>query len=427
MALILKKHLTSFNFVLALYLLLSLILYSPEALELQEENQLQRILVPYILISSFYRTILTTIFVLICCLVSLRYNKVNILEDRMMVFMLCRLLIGILQIGILSTIGVSIKYGNYYLYLLELLLYAACLKTFTDWNNTRSYLLVIKFFVFIVAVETIVQSVLVVMPQVPYVSLWYKANMNIPIGSSNSLSALLLPVTVAEMFRNDKKRWYGHLLLVLAIIAIILTKSRFAMFILFLVFCKSYIINKKNALAILFGILVLIAFLYFMIRHFEEFMIVMAGYSDEISSGGTMNKLSSGRLADVTSYFDVILNHPIIGFGPNYVKSRAHNIIVDLIYQNGIVGLVLFLSAVTFLIKRFKKIKPISLASSQLYYVKMVFLTFLVQSLGEISFFTDFYCDLMFLPCVAILAAGLKKRNTILNLRNAHVGKLSES
>ena len=396
----------------ALFFLCGLVLYSPNGLEFLEANQLLPIIVPYISYSGS-KIVIQSIFVFFCFLLGIQKSSNRFRQDWMIYFLEARLVLGVFQILSSAISGANVNFGNYYLYFLELLFYLGCVMYFTSNYIAEEYLKLVKLFVLIVAVETIIQCLLVVVPQAGYLSTWYKANMNIPIGSSNFISTLILPIAVAELFNQGKQSKWNFLYLFILIVAIILTKSRFATSILVLAFLKAKIFHKGKAFTIFLFLLLTIIGIYYTIVYSDVVITFFYGFSDEVS-GSQINKLSSGRLSGYDEYYDTILQNLIIGYGPTYIKSRAHNIIIDILYQNGIVGLVMFIMAIAYLFNRYKKLKKRYAFANYMQYISVIIITILIQSLGEISYFTSFYCDAIFLPCLALFVVGLRKKYLIL-------------
>ena len=181
--------------------------------------------------------------------------------------------------------------------------------------------------------------------------------------------------------------------------AVVLTKSRFAMGIMVIAYILVNINNKNGRIAALLFIFTLITLAYFMIAHWEMASVVLYGFSDEVG-GSTADNLSSGRVSGMSSFIDGFLNNPIFGKGPNYKESRAHNIIIDLLFQQGLLGLSLFCYSIKSLMRYHKYLKR----DTTYLFFYIIVITSLVQALGEITFFTDIICDMIFLPSLAVLS-----------------------
>ena len=84
------------------------------------------------------------------------------------------------------------------------------------------------------------------------------------------------------------------------------------------------------------------------------------GYSE---SGGDINNLLSGRLDVFENVIEQINKHPILGNGVTYEKLgliRAHNIFLQILYENGIIGFLGFILFLVVAIRRVKKAKRIN-------------------------------------------------------------------
>lgn len=390
------------------YLVFRLFAFTNEGIDTFDDVEQLSIVVPMVTFPSYLFLPVTILLICFCFFTTLVSKKFILTVDKLCYFFLIRLFFAVIQITTLTVLGEIVYFGNYLLYVLELFFYLSCMSTFTR-RIEEPFLKVLKLFTLLVAIETIIQSIIGVMPRCEYISTWYKSNMVIPIGASNTLSAIILPFLVAELFNKEKTK-YAIIYVIIATIAIVLTKSRFAMGILFVAYFMKLLRSKNKVVLIFFLGLSLLGLVYIIGEYGELIKTVAIGFSDEVTTGGTLNKLSSGRLGDYAIYFSKIFDYPLFGYGPNYERSRAHNIIIDVLYQNGIIGLLMFFVPLLLLIRKPKY----NLQDSTYNYLRIVVIVFLIQSLGEISFFTDIVCDFLFLSCVALLSLKRYSRNYIL-------------
>lgn len=386
--------LTSF----VVYLIFRLFAFTNEGIETYDGTEQLSIVVPMVTFPP--SLFLPIVILLICfCFFAVLGSKKNTLTgDRLCYFFVARLFFAVIQIATLSVLGEIVYFGNYLLYVLELFFYISCLSIFTK-KIEEPFIKILKIFILVVAIETIVQSIFGVMPQCNYISLWYKSNMVIPLGASNTLSAIILPFLVAELFSKDRSK-YATFFVAITTVAIFLTKSRFAMGILFIAYFIKMLKLRNKAVFLIFLLISLLGIAYIIGEYGEFIKTVAVGFSDEVTTGSTLNKISSGRVEDFDKYFNKIVQYPLWGYGPIYEESRAHNIIIDVLYQNGIIGLLMFAIPLLLLVRKPK----INYQDSNYNYLRIVVIVFLFQSLGEISFFTDIVCDFLFLPCVALLS-----------------------
>ena len=403
-----KQQITPFTFCVLAILLCSIIMYSPDVIELQEENQLLPMIVPCFIIGGSLKIYIISVFIFFLFLFCIiRYGVLK--KDAFLLFLLLRIALGIIMIPIVNATGGVLRFGNYYLFLQELFLYWGCL-TSTRSNTGAILIRVFKLFVFLVAIETIYQSVFGVMNQVPYISSWYKANMNTPAGSSNALSAIILPVMMATVFQKAKNK-FDMTLVFICTVAIILTKSRWGMGIMIFGLILYYFRSKMTPLKLILGTSVVIIVVYLIISYWDVLKILVWGYGDEVS-GSTMDKLTSGRTLN-KYYIDTILNYPIIGYGPNYLEGRAHNIVLDVLFQSGIVGFGLFVASILNIVNKYLRNVKKDNGYNVAHFFYIIVVVVLVQSLGEISFFTDIICDVIFLSSLAVLSRNVKVENKI--------------
>lgn len=412
-----KQQMTPFTFCVLTILLCSLLMYSPDVIELQEENQLLPMIVPCFIIGGSLKVYIISIFIFFLFIYCLTHNGA-LKRDVFLSFLILRLALGVIMIPIVSAAGGVLRLGNYYLFLLELFFYWGCLTSTND--DTEELLVrIFKYFVFLVAMETIYQSVFGIMNQVPYISSWYKANMNTPAGSSNTLSAIILPVMMATVYQKQKNI-FDRTLIFICIAAIILTKSRWGMSIMICGFILYYFKTKMTPLKLLLGVSLLVILGYLIISYWDVLKIVIWGFGDEVS-GSTIDKVTSGRTLNNKYYFDTIINYPIIGYGPNYLEGRAHNIVLDVLFQSGVVGFTLFVVSIMTIINTYRrKVRNYGINGNSLFYYIIVMVV-LIQSLGEISFFTDIICDVIFLSSLAVIS----RKNSIVSRIHKDVKYLS--
>lgn len=363
------------------------------------------IVVPYISVSEAVSLPIWLILFMVIYIYQLisSNGKQNI--DLFGFFFVFRIIGGFLQIAYYFFTGQSdsLRYGNYFLWFLELIIYFVCANGFHK-EMLPSYIRLIKIVAIVIAIETIWQSVLGVLPQVSYTSTWYKACMNIPIGSSNTLATMITPCTVAVLLGNKRLHMKDIAYFVLSAIAIFLTKSRFSMlillfsFVIFLLHDFKHLNRSRQFLRVILILATFGFFVAFVARYMNDIYTVIYGFSDYVD-GSVFNKLTSGRGSLITQYLGLFLNHPLIGNGPNYVYSRAHNIFLDLLYQNGIIGTGLFILAIVQTIKSSKKQKD----DKEISFLRIYLVVAIIGAMGEISFFTARVSDLLFIPAVVFL------------------------
>lgn len=167
---------------------------------------------------------------------------------------------------------------------------------------------------------------------------FYKVDMALPIGSSNSLAAKLVPV-FAILFMVERKNALKFLLLALAMFAVALTKSRSGvfglLFVLIIALSWRGTFSVKEFLKIIFIALVVISVSSFFLMNSDIGMLV---FSDSDSTLIERNRLLQNGL-------DLFWDHPFFGNGFYYfdMADNPHNWILDILMRSGLAGLALML------------------------------------------------------------------------------------
>jgi O-antigen ligase len=136
------------------------------------------------------------------------------------------------------------------------------------------------------------------------------------------------------------------------IATIILTKSRTGMVLTFLYFLTSYSFGlfekgrKKTGYAILaINLLILLSIVVLSNDAVSNnFLYLFEGFSVDKSSIA-IDSVLSGRLEIYRNVLNFISQHPIFGNGLCYEQLgllRPHNVLLTILYENGLVGLILY-------------------------------------------------------------------------------------
>lgn len=227
-----------------------------------------------------------------------------------------------------------------------------------------------------------------------------KFYMVTPAGASNYIASLILPLIVFVYYAQIKRGIKAFSIL-LGIGALFLIKSKNAILVLviitFISVAARYIKKlgkirnwkkwKKPVLivtAVFFSAGIVAS--YFIIRYFlDKWSMGMTFDSSSIYE--TVNALSSDRLRVYGKWINIWLEHFFLGNGLSYDlgEMRAHNWIIELLAQSGIVGFGVFMTAI--LLWR-EKIKPFynknRLLKSSVFSIVII----LFQGLAEVSIFT---------------------------------------
>lgn len=403
--------------IIASYGLIFLDIFTLSQARIEKYSNALPIVVPYITVSETISLPVWMAVVVALFAIGIINKQGKLTIDLIGTFFLIRIILGFIQIAWLLLNGKAdtIRWGNYYLYVIELLIYFCSLSVFS-YRSTDKYVRMIEIVSLIIAIETIWQCVIGILPKVSYISTWYKACMNIPIGSSNTIGALITPCLLSDLYENKKYDIKRVAFLGILAFAIILTKSRFSMIVCLTGFAYHLFSGFKNMTAdqkrtrILCIFATLLLSIYFIVMYFSEIGIVIYGYSDYIYEGGIVNHLSSGRLSTTIKYLEYIIVNPIFGNGPNYEVSRAHNIIIDILYQNGVIGFLIFAIAI---VKLLKKSRALSFDYLEMRFMHFYILFSVICSLGEISYFTGRVSDILFIPALAITRIIIVSRENL--------------
>lgn len=385
--------------ILAIYIWIFLELFCVIPETIKSFSETIGTIIPYISISLNLKSLIMLVIVVSIFIYAAWYKKGHMSFDKMAFFLMLRCLLGFIQIPLLVISKYEANVGNYLLPFVECLFYFAIIQ-FNNEYFQKNMIVIVKIISLVVSIQVYFQAIFCVLPVISYSNVYYKACMIIPVGSSNLLSVLIIPGLVAT-FLQVRRRVYDNLFLIIATGAIVLTKSRFCLAILVIVFIYwVFRVNtrSRNSVFIKFVAIVLAIIVVVLVTYssLEELTAVALGYSDYVTSGGILNKLSSGRIGGFTYYFERISNHLLIGNGPNYIDSRAHNIVIDMLYQTGLIGVVIFASALMELYRRANR------ECKKFDFFKVVVTIMLIHSMGEISFFTSEIADIIFLGSLAV-------------------------
>lgn len=389
-----KRYVDYITVLLAIYFSVEILFINQDTLD--EVSDFLPIVVPNIFTTLPIQIISQCLIVIIILGISVLKRKGKFKKGLLGIFFIYRLVTGIIQIAYRTILDIDvIRMGNYLLWVVEAILYWGILNSKSLFYDKNNYLLLFKIFNIIISIETIIQSVIGVLPQVKYTNLWYKGCIRIPIGASNTLSAFILPVVAMILLSKNKKTLVDKCCIILGIIAIFLTKSRTGMVMsltIIMICIYKFITSKsisKRMIGVFFSVCGMLVCSYVVFKHGNDILTVFSGYSSVVNSNSFFDKITSNRTAGFKWYFEQIINHLIIGNGPNYIESRAHMIFIDILYQNGIIGLMILLTILN-------KVLKCSKNTGQLREEKILIIMILINSLFEISIFTSFVLDIMF-------------------------------
>lgn len=254
---------------------------------------------------------------------------------------------------------------------------------------------------------------------VDFWDLTYKNYMRIPIAASNVIAAYLSPSLLLLLTTDYNSKKYKIIISTILIIGLLLTKSRGGI-LSFLICYVLYlcIIKYKTNLFKMLLIWILGYLCLSLIGDIHEVQIFMMGYDVEGQSVNAAN-LSSGRLDIFQSEFDRFLNHPFFGNGMVFnqytSKAGAHNFIIELLVQSGIIGMLTYVIPIIYVLKKiFLRLYDKHIASWTFF-----LLTYIIEGLIEVTFF-NYTTDILFWGTLGLLMNHIdSNRNKIRDLSDS--------
>ena len=346
------------------------------------------IVVPHLSLNSIY--IYIALFSIVLFYFFIKKDSIN--ADVINFLLLFR--IGIYLIPLIYIYNTNGFFGNYFSVIASLMTYLVFSSKNID--NYSSYNRLIKFIIIITFIQTIITAINI---NSTGKSIYYKLYMETPIGSSNFIGCIILPMIVFIIFFEEKK-YIKSLIIILGLITLILIRSKNAL-IVFLIFIVYFLIKKlvksffnlKNYMDKRLSIF-LICFISFFILTIAFFIVkfVLNKFYMGIQLDGNgilkiINAFSSGRLDVYLAELTRWSNNPLFGGGMVYKvgEMRAHNWIIEALVQSGILGLTVFFillciwyRKIKFYIKKDKFIRACFISV----------IAILLQGLFEVSIFT---------------------------------------
>ena len=276
---------------------------------------------------------------------------VILLVKHMVVDTISALLLGRIVLCALPAMlyDVPLSYvGNFVVACFPLLIYTFFLSCDMELSKTLKVFLV---FGLIIAIQCIWAYIVILKNgYAEYSDPYYKNFFVIPVGATNNISAVLLPIVILgdqTIEKKPVKLVYTALLLV----ALFFCKSRTGLIlaILYLIvrlFTKN---NGKHSWMRKVAIFLLPIIIFLMIIAFNNTSVadsIVAFFVGNAESGESWEALFSDRIVVYSNVWEKISNHVIFGNGVTYEQLdyiRPHNVILQMWYENGIFGLVGFL------------------------------------------------------------------------------------
>lgn len=237
---------------------------------------------------------------------------------------------------------------------------------------------------------------------------YFKFMFGIPIGKSNYIGCFILPVF--ELLFLDvidiKNKIIKVIFLMIMAGAIIATKSRGTWLILSIFILISYYnsMREKNKNKYTINAIVLLIVLILIFNYekvFDGLSSVLLGNFESISSQYSIfDRLTSMRSSVNGIAFEHFLEYPLFGNGPVYLSLsyRAHNLFIDILYQSGIIGSLLYFASLLVINRRTKKSGLTRVGRK----VKLVLILMVVHAMIEPSLLM-FPVDFIFWILICIL------------------------
>lgn len=243
---------------------------------------------------------------------------------------------------------------------------------------------------------------------------YYKDYFVIPAGATNLISGILLPLLILgdQIIERRRYRWVYTALLA---IAIFLCKSRTGIVLVVIYFFTKLVIKGRkgrrsgwiNLLLILMPFLVLAVVLLLLDFEYAEVLReFMLGFAKE---GDDLDGVTSGRLTIYRSTLQYVFSHHyLLGNGVsmgNLGYTATHNVFLEILYQNGLVGLVGFVAFLVLFVRTiYRKRNADYCIAAFGVALPFIFLNALFED--------TMICEFMILFGFAFLAAARQQDNT---------------
>lgn len=272
------------------------------------------------------------------------------------------------------------------------------------WRYERLISLVLISFAIILCIQVIMTFFKI---PVPYLERSYKYYMRIPLAATNVIAAYLVPIFYLLIFNLHIKKIIKILLSIVFIASIILTKSRGGITCLLLTLLIYIVLfNNKFKVQYKFFLVVVLVLGGYILFQLPEIQLFLMGFSDE---GADMNSLSSGRLDIYEAELHRFLKHPLFGngmvFNVETSNTGAHNMIVELLVQSGLIGIILYFIPILIVFSHALKYRNVQGMMGWLLFITAV----LMHGMVELNFFN--YCtDIFFWSACGLIMSYTPKR-----------------
>ncbi len=276
--------------------------------------------------------------------------------DIVLGILLCRVALGALQFLIADV--PSDYFGNFVESIFPFFIYFVFMNA--GYSSRRLYNIFMTFGILIALQCLWAYGIIHFKLQVPYDNAGYKSYFILPIGSTNRISPVLIPILILGDQTIEKKRYRLPFVLLMTV-ATLLCKSRGGMVTLAVYFiAKLFLPNRgkhtklqKNVRIALPVVMAaaLIGTAYSPLG--EKIRTVLFGYSGQWQG---WDHFFSGRITIYENTVQFAKTHQLLfGNGVSYYLldyTEPHNILLQLLYQNGILGIALFVLFLAVTVKR---------------------------------------------------------------------------
>lgn len=278
-----------------------------------------------------------------------------------LVFLLLMMRAGIMIIPLLYNQS-SFTYNiGYYLTNIDIFLVYILYKSNRDWCKWGFRFLL--FFGIGISIEIVIAWL---NSDFNWLMSYYKYFLGIPLGKSNTIGCYLLPIyELLDLNIIEIKKRNRFVCMAFMIFAGVLIKSRSFFYALVSYYLIKHIISNRGGvsnkkLLLRFGVILVMLLVFVMYGDIliEYAVNLVIGNYHMLEGASFIERISSNRIQVIQKVFDDISRHLIFGNGMDYTNvggTLAHNIFIDLLYQSGIVGTVLYIVPVGYCMMRIYK------------------------------------------------------------------------
>lgn len=300
---------------------------------------------------EFHYNSFVILMLVIICFAYYAFRK-RIIIDGVFLLLLIRAIIMIIPLTY-NNATMTYNAGNYLTNICAPLLYILFRRDNREWQEIG-----FRFFSFFGMALVCELIIAWLMSEYSWLTTYYKFYMGIPLGKSNSIGCFLLSIYgMIDLNLAKLRKHIKTLLMVLLVIGGILIKSRSFFVVFFIYYIIKFIITKKkkiNAKRFIVCMLLLSSIVILFAMYGDIFLdyginFIVGNFYDISGSTSLFDRITSNRGEVLRKVYVHITDHPLLGNGLDYSAvggQFAHNLLVDLLFQSGIIGTFLYISAV---------------------------------------------------------------------------------